>query len=170
MEIDKATPVPVAVAGQWSALPKRSWQGLITAAEPVVAVVFLATGGAWGWSKSARQNVTEAQLSLLPYDDMGTDVQVTFAVGQGYQRGRCTVASATYRPSVPSRREFGCGVVERFACLDGDPPVALLVLFLARRDVRSARNGLWHLRGDLADGITDERLRRMLTYGRTGVW
>jgi hypothetical protein len=41
------------------------------------------------------------------------------------------------------------------------------MLLIARRDVRSARNGLWRVRKALAT-LIPEPFRRILTYGRTG--
>jgi hypothetical protein len=46
--------------------------------------------------------------------------------------------------------------------------VDVAMLFIARADVKSARNKLWHLRPQVAERVTDPQLHRMLTYGRTG--
>jgi hypothetical protein len=47
--------------------------------------------------------------------------------------------------------------------------VELSLLFIARQDVKSARNRLWHLRPELAALVGDPALRRVLTNGRAGV-
>ena len=52
--------------------------------------------------------------------------------------------------------------------MEGEPYIELLVLFLARQDVRSARCGLWRLRRELAQSITNDSMRHMMTHGRTG--
>jgi hypothetical protein len=162
------TPLPVTVEGQWLPPPKRDWQGQITAAEPVVAVLFLCVGATCRWSKSERRGDVRVRLALFPYDDAGDDVQLNCSVGGGYQICRLSVRSTSYLPDLPSRREFRCGSVQKVAQVEGNPAADLLILFIARSDVRSARCGLWHLRKEFLESISDESLRGILTYGRCG--
>lgn len=166
--VGRITPLPVTVEGQWSPPPKRDWQGQITAAEPVVAVVFLCAGAICRWSRSERRNAGQVRVALFPYDDMGGDVQLNYSVGGGWQACRLSVCSASYLPDLPSHREFRCGEVQKFAQVEGNPAADLLTLFIARRDVRTARCGLWSLRRELLESISDESIRAMLTYGRSG--
>ncbi len=42
-----------------------------------------------------------------------------------------------------------------------------MAMFLARRDVTSVRNGIWHARSKLIEDIADP-WRAVFTYGRTG--
>ena len=166
--VGSLTPLPVMVDGQWLSPPERDWQGQITAEEPVVAVLFLVVGTACYWTRSERRGQSQVDLVLFPYDKAGCDVQVNYSVSGGNRRCRTRVPSATYVPVLPPHHEFRCGSVQSFARVEGNPTVDLLILFLARRDVRSARCGLWHLRKGSLDSILDESLRRILTYGRRG--
>jgi hypothetical protein len=95
-------------------------------------------------------------------------VQVNYWVGGGYALGRSALSSADYRPAISEQQTFQCGVIQKFTQVLGEPYLDLLILFLARRDVQSARNGLWHLRPDLAQSISNDSIRQMMTNGRTG--
>jgi hypothetical protein len=163
------TAVAATLEGGWSPLPHRDWRGVAAAAEPLVAVAFLDCGTVVQWGKSERGSAEklEVRLALLPYDAEGLDVQVNFSVGQGGGRWRSVLAPSGCVSVIPDRRELRTGVIERFAELTGEPRVELSMLLIGRRDVRSARNGLWRLREALADSIP-EPFRRILTYGRTG--
>ena len=74
----------------------------------------------------------------------------------------------TDRPAISEQQTFQCGVIQKFTQVVGEPYLDLLILFLARRDVQSARNGLWHMRPELAESISSDSIRHMMTYGRTG--
>jgi hypothetical protein len=163
------TPLAVTLEGGWSAPPGRDWCGVATASEPLVAVAFLDCGAVVEWCKSERGSAEslEVRFALLPYDAQGLDVQVNYAVGRGGRRRRSVLESFDGVSVVRDRRELRTGVIERFAEVTGEPRVELSMLFIARRDVRSARNGLWCLRNERAD-VTPEPFRRILTYGRTG--
>jgi hypothetical protein len=163
------TPLPISVEGQWPPGLNRHWQGWAIAPEPFVALVFLCAPGACKWIKSQRGETTrEVRLTLCPYDEVEKDVQVNFSVGGGYALGRSQVPSAEYRPEISGQQMFQSGVIQKFTQVVGDPYVDLLILFLARRDVHSARNGLWHLRPEIAESISSDSIRHMMTYGRTG--
>jgi hypothetical protein len=168
-KLGKLTPLLVSVQGQWSPGPNREWRGLANAAEPFVAIVFLSSPSGCIWGKSERgETPREIRLSLFRYDRQGTDVQVNFSVGGGGRLCRTRVPSPSYRPDIFPEREFPCGVIHTFTQVEGEPGIKLLVLFIARRDVRSARCGLWRVRRHLAESITNDSLLRMMTYGRTG--
>jgi hypothetical protein len=169
MTLDKTTPLLITIEGQWSPGLKRDWDGLASAPEPFVALVFLSTPSGCKWAKSQRGEATrEVRLALFPYDELGKDVQVNFSVGRGYLLARSELPSPAYRPVMCGQQTFQCGLIKTFTQLVGDPYLDLLILFLARQDVRSARNGLWHLRPALADSISSDSIRQMMTYGRTG--
>lgn len=163
------TPLTLTVEGQWLPLPKRDWRGRSTSTAPVLAMSFVTSEGDCQWSKSARKEAEiEVRVLLGHYYASGLDVQVNFGVGRSGSRSRCLVSSPTYVPVIAQRREFPCGTITSFATVDGKPAVELSVLFIARQDVKSARNGLWHLRPELAALVTDPQLHRILTYGRVG--
>ena len=165
----KITPLLVSVKGQWSPGLNRDWHGLASAPEPFVALVFLCAPRGCKWAKSQRGELPrEVRLALIPYDESGKDVQVNFSVGGGYAVGRSEVPSATYRPVISVEQTFQSGVIQKFTQVVGEPYLDLLILFLASRDVHSARNRLWHLRPELAESISSDSIRHMMTYGRTG--
>jgi hypothetical protein len=169
MTLDKITPLLISVEGQWSPGLIRDWHGQASAHEPFVALVFLSAPSGCKWAKSQRGEATrELRLALFPYDEMGKDVQVNFSVGRGYLFARSELPSSDHRPVISGKQTFQSGVIKKFTQVVGDPYLDLLILFLARQDVRSARNGLWHLRPALADSISSDSIRQMMTYGRTG--
>jgi hypothetical protein len=169
MTLHKITPLLITIERQWSPGLKRDWHGLASALEPFVALVFLSTPSGCKWAKSQRGEATgEVRLGLGPYDESEKDVQVYFSVGRGYLIGRSEVPSPAYRPVISEQQTFQSGVITKFTQIVGDPYLDLLILFLARRDVHSARNGLWHLRRELADSISSDSIRQMMTYGRAG--
>jgi len=132
-------------------------------------MTFMNAGNACECSKSERgRGEMEIHLALFPYDKASIDVQVNFGVSRSIILGRSVLPSPTYVPKVPPRREVRAGRVEPFALLEGTPSIELSFLFIAREDVKSARNGLWHLRPELAARVENPQLRRVLTYGRTG--
>jgi hypothetical protein len=162
-------PVAVTLEGGWAPPPRRDWQGVAAASEPLVAVAFMSCGAVVEWYKSERGSAEtlEVRFVLFPYEADGRDVQVNFSVGRGGGRWRSVLASSKVVPVLPDQRELQAGVVERFAEVTGEPRIELSLLLIARRDVRSARNGLWRVRKVLAD-LIPEPFRRMLSYGRTG--
>ena len=170
LELEGLTPLGVTVEGAWLAPPRRDWQGRATAAGPYVAINFVSAGAQITWTRSSDRNSDMGvRLMLGAYDAAGLDVQVNFGVGSSACVARCGVPSRTYLPQIPPRREFRCGKVEHFVLLGGTPPVNVSVLLIARQDVKSARNRLWHLWPELAARVRDPQIRQMLTYGRTGV-
>jgi hypothetical protein len=169
MTLDKTTPLLISVEGHWSPGLIRDWHGLASAPEPFVALIFLCAPSGCKWAKSQRGEATrEKRLALFPYDELGKDVQVNFSVERGYLLARSELPSSDYRPVISGKQTFQSGVITKFTQIVGDPYLDLLILFLARRDVHSARNGLWHLRRELADSISSDSIRQMMTYGRTG--
>jgi hypothetical protein len=163
------TSLPVTLEGGWLPPPWREWRGVAAAGEPLVAVAFLDSGAVVEWCKSERRSAENlaVRFLLLPYDADGRDVQVNFSVGDGGCRGRSLLVSSDWVPEIPDRRELRAGVLERLVEVTAEPRVELALLLIARRDVRSARNGLWRVRNQLAD-LIPEPFRRLLTYGRTG--
>jgi hypothetical protein len=163
------TPFEVALEGCSSPFTSREWRGVALAREPLVAIAFLACGNMVEWYKSERGSAEklEVRLALFPYGSDGLDVQVNFSVGHGGGRWRSIVASRECLPVIPDRREMRTGIIERFAEVAGTPRMNLAILFIARRDVRSARNGLWRVGKELAHSIP-EPFQRVLTYGRSG--
>jgi hypothetical protein len=163
----------VRIGGGWSSRAGREWVGAAVAAEPLVAIVLLASGGTLRWARTDGRTRDAPELplrlSLLAYDAAGQDVQVSFAVGGAALRDRCLVASADYRPTVADQAAARTGRVVWLATVEGQGPLRLGALFLARRDATFARKGIWHLRPPLAARL-DGRTAGLLTRGRTGEW
>jgi hypothetical protein len=168
-QFDGLTSLAATCHGGWSLGRTRDWCGMATCGEPLVGMAFLHAGGITEWCKSERgdEHGLKLRLALFPYDVGLEDVQVNFSVARGGCRWRCTVQSSQYIPAIPERREVRTGVIEVFATIEGDPAIEVCVLLIARRDVKSARNGLWRLRRNLASSVP-EPYGRILTYGRTG--
>ncbi|MCA9264340.1 MAG: hypothetical protein KDA60_10850, partial [Planctomycetales bacterium] len=136
---------------------------------PLVAVALLSVHDRTEWAKSdrPRMDTFDVRLSLHHYDSTGRDVQVVFCLARGDRRARSHIRSQHVVPDINAPRRFQTGVIQSFAAIDGDPPIQLFSLFVARSDVRSLRNGLWRVRGDLATSLP-KAFRGMLTHGRTG--
>ena len=163
--------VEMTVKGEWLPAPRRDWQGVIQASETLVGVSFVCIGSHTEWSKSDRGSAEglEARVMLGNYDSLGLDVQVNFSIGNNGPRWRTLVESANYFPQILVPKRFPTRHLISFARVEGKPDVELKALFLARRNVRVGRNGLWHLRKELVE-FFPESLRKILTYGRAGAF
>lgn len=165
----KPAVVEVTAAGEWMPAPKRDWRGLIQSTESVVAVSFLKAGSHVEWCKSDRGSLAGLEVTVMlgNYDNLGLDVQVNFSIGNKGPRWRTLVESASYLPKLLVTRGFLTGRLVDFATVAGRPTIELSALFIARKDVKVGRNGLWHLRKELVN-FSPESLRNVLTYGRSG--
>lgn len=156
----------VTITGDWLSLPKRDWRGCVVCEEPIVGIAILETPTNTTWAISGRHS-SEVGLLIGRYDKIGCDVQVSFSVGRGISYWRTLVASSNYIPDIPSKMTLLTGSVSKFCVVDGQPNVTLKVLFIAKSDVKSGRNGIWHVRTKLQDDLPLP-MHQMLTYGRTG--
>ena len=159
----------VMVEGDWCSGRVRRWQGVARAAESLVGVAWVTSGESSRWCKSKRASPDGQQVGLLlgHYDASGLDVQVSFSVGRGSARVRCTVPSEDYKPSVPGAVGVRTGEPSRLATIYSTPEIVLSLMFIAGSDVTVGRNGLWHIRRELAESVP-EPLRSILSYGRAG--
>ncbi len=167
--IPRVAKLPVQISGNWAPPPKRDWRGFAIADEPIVAVTFLRCEGHIEWCLSERQNVNmiEVRLALFPYDKNGVDVSVNVCIGGGGRRYRSLLQSFEYRPEIPLTDSFETGHIVCISRIQSEPSIDFLGLFLARRDVKIARCGIWHLRPRLRAGVPNQ-LSMVLSYGRTG--
>jgi len=149
--------------------PRGEWHGLATAAEPIVAGVFLGRQGEVTWCKSERARGPGAalHLALAPDDKTERDVQVKFSVGKGWEQTRTLLSLAGYRPEI-KLGSWVTGRAQLFTRVDGEPLVDCHILFLAAQQVRVGRSGLWRVRERIAD-LLEPPLRSILTRGKTGV-
>lgn len=159
--------ITVTVDGTWDTAASRDdWHGRARAADPIVA---LTLNGFGRWAKSERP-LTDGSLAvrllLMPYEKERGDVQVNFSVGGGHALSRTTVES-DYRPSIEKIAAFRTGQIGSFATVKGSHKVSLSVLFICRSDVRIGRNGLWNLRPNHRESVS-EPWRLALSYGRSG--
>jgi hypothetical protein len=161
----------VSITGQWSPAPKRDWQGAAVSSEPIVGLAMMETESGCEWCLSGHTTARNLALrvALFPYEKVGLDVQVNFSVGNtdGHVRGRSAVASPAYVPSLECPRSVRSGQVFTLAKLAGKPSVVLKALFLARCDIRTSRNGIWHIATDFEAGLPAP-FRKMLCCGRKG--
>jgi hypothetical protein len=58
--------------------------------------------------------------------------------------------------------------IQQFMRFGGNALLEAMFLFLAERDVRATRLGLWRLRTELLELIPSNSIRKMLTKGKTG--
>ena len=160
--------VRVVLRGEWTSKPHLDWNGVATAEEPIVALVFLTRGAEVHWSKSerARGSNVPVRLALFWYDTVGKDVQVNFSVGGGGGRWQTLLPFIGYQPAIEPG-PYVTGRVQLFARIEGSPPVDCHVLFVAAQQVRVGRSGLWRVNRDVAVAL-EPALRHLLTRGRTG--
>lgn len=153
--------VGVILKGAWLDGPRRRWEGIVSADEPIVTLAIQESYGAWSWCKSSARKGPTQEVSLLlgEHDRAGTDVHVNFECGRGQVVSRCGVDSKAYKPAMPDTLDLKTGELATIAMITGEPVVALMLLVLAGRDVKVGRNHLWHLRRELADDV-DEPFRK----------
>jgi hypothetical protein len=155
--------------GIWGNGSRRRWDGTISADEPIVGLAIQQSYGKWSGCKSAARAGSALGVSLLlgDHDGAGVDVQVNFTCGGGQVVSRCNVSSKHYKPSIPETLNLETGRLTAFAIVNGEPDVGLMLFLLRRRDIKVGRNHLWHLRRELAEGVS-EPFHRVLSYGRSG--
>lgn len=156
------------IQGSWKQLRYWDWNGQIFADEPIVAVSLLRVGARLEWARSAKgpETVLEARLLLGWHDSSGHDVQVSFSVGNG-PRWRATLADNTKPPRTLEDGPIPLGQPFRFCEPFGLPRIELFCLVLSRNQVIGARNGLWHLKPSLREGVS-EMWQAILCRGRAG--
>ena len=146
----------------------RLWRGHFESIEPIVALAVSVTGRNVKWVRTSHRGTQTVETSILfsPFDDEGARIQVYFGVADSGINSQTVVESIQTQPA-PNLRRFHTGELVDVASVGADPTCELKALFLARRDVASVRNGVWHARGDAIANV-QEPWRTILTYGRTG--
>jgi hypothetical protein len=158
----KGVPTPHPTSGY------RQWVGSFEAAEPIVALVIIASGNDVSWTRSTHHgsNLLETRILFSPYDSDGRDVGVSFGISDAMAYGRTTLESALIHPS-PRVGHYLTGHLADIVRIDGNPICELKALFMLRSDVKSVRKGVWHARVENVLSV-DEPWKKILTYGRTG--
>jgi hypothetical protein len=164
--------IDITITGDWIEGPRRSWEGLAVASEPIVAVSFCVSGNQALWCKSqpGKPDGQPVRFGLGEFDDIGCEVNVNFRIGQGGIRSWPTkVASSTYRPEIKrSISASTCNLVP-FTTIHGYYTYDLVMLFLAASDTKVGRKRLWRLRPHLVDSVPLP-YRKLLTRRRNGVF
>jgi len=155
----------ICVAGQYTLASCREWYGRATAAEPFVAMTFHRTPAGCTWVKSTRSYESRYVRLWLT---AGNEISVMTDIQHGLSYSQTLLNSPYDRPNISGSQSFRAGVTRRFTRIDGEPPLEVHFLFLARRDVRVTRSGLWRLRPEHLDAIADPAIRRMVGDGRAG--
>jgi len=155
-------PVPHPTSGY------RSWRGRVEASAPIVALVINVTGPHASWTRTSHRGTESLEATILfsPYDGENRRITVSFGILDAIAVGQTFVDSGLTQPA-PQLREFVTGELVDIAHISGDPICELKALFLARSDVASVRNGVWHAKADVA-ATMPEPWHTILTYGRTG--
>ena len=166
---DKLIRLPVTVSGHWIDPMKRDWQGLATAPEPIVAVIFLKSAATLQWCKSerARAEGQQIRLAFFPYDEASLEAQINFSAGGGGGSLTSVLGSLTYRPTIQEKYTVRTGDISKFATVEGNPAVVLGLLFLAGRNVQVGRKGIWNSKPELSISMPP-KLLSLLTRGRSG--
>jgi hypothetical protein len=155
-------PVPHPTAGY------RDWNGRFESTEAIVALALVVSDGTAHWARTSHRSteVVESRILLGPLDPSGRRVQAHFGLNDVSVHATTVVEPSRAQPEVEPG-PFVTGELLTVARVAGDSPCELMALFLARRDVVSVRNGLWHAKDGVAAGL-DDRWRTVLTHGRTG--
>lgn len=147
---------------------RSSWNGTVSAEEPIVALSFLRHKDRVYWARSRKVEATELPISLL----LATEHQggmscfyITWSIGQGQSQLRLDGdAPSDLRGSVD--RDIVLG--EPFRFIDVGPDVSLFGLVLLRAQVKGRRNHLWGLRDEYLSGLSVAWCE-IMAHGRTGV-
>jgi hypothetical protein len=155
-------PVPHPTSGY------RDWKGRFESSEAIVALVVVVTGSHLSWTRTSHRGTESIEAGILfaPADEEGRRIKVCFSIMDATAYGSAYVESIQTQPT-PLLQTFRTGQLVSIATIKGEPRCESKALFLARRDVVSVRNGVWHARGDVLSSL-DEPWRKILTWGRTG--
>ena len=166
---NKILKIPLTISGNWMDSVNRDWKGEIFSSESLVAVVMLKNGNSFSWCKSDRDSGEgqKIRLSLLSYDKTNLEVQVNFSIGNGHARLASFVESAQYKPRIELASEIKTGELNRFAEVAGNPNITLSVFFLAQKNVKFGRNGIWHLKPKIETSLS-ANFNKILASGRSG--
>lgn len=169
--IPSATRLQVRLTGGPVAHPTagyREWRGQFESTDALVALAITSWGTHVSWTRTSHRGTPSipTRIQFSPYDEEGLRIRVSFMIADAMSVSETVVDSMQTQPT-PLPQSFSTGELLRIATVDSQPACALSALFLARRDVASVRNGVWHVRGNVATTLT-EPWRTVLTYGRTG--
>jgi hypothetical protein len=171
LTIRGASKIPVTLTGGPVTHPTtgyRLWRGQFTADEPIVALAMVLSGNTLYWTRTSHRGTSSLETSILfaPHDEAGLNIRVGFSILDATAISNTCVGSLQDYPT-PLLRSFSTGELVDVATISTNQTCTLKALFLLRRDVASVRNGVWHARASMIDGVLDP-WRTILTYGRAG--
>jgi hypothetical protein len=165
----RAAKVPVTISGEWRVCSAhcRVWRGVASSVEPIVCALIVQVGPRTEWviSQSPKNSNLKVYLDLSNYL-CGPNLRVSISIGLS----ECvcgTIAGPDYFPCIPEHEQVETGTLALVSHIVGQPSVSICALFLAERDVKYGRKGIWHPRPNVMEGIAPS-LARVLTYGRSG--
>jgi len=146
----------------------RLWAGALEAAEQIVALAILKSGTYVSWARCSHRAVDPLELRILfsPTSQDGRLVSVAFGIGDAHTYGVAEVESSMTHPA-PEIADHVTGELVDIGVVHGVPEIEMKAIFMARSDVKSVRNGVWHARVAHLESLEDP-WRTMLTYGRAG--
>jgi hypothetical protein len=146
----------------------RDWKGHFASSEPIVALAVAITNNHVCWARSGHRapDSLETRILFSPMDEHGLHIRVSFSISDATAYCDTSVDSIQVQPA-PILRPFETGSLTRIVSVTESPFCELMALFLARRDVVSVRNGIWHASGNVVSSLS-EPWRTILTYGRSG--
>lgn len=171
MRIDSAKRIPVKFSGKpvlHLTAGYRLWAGSFEASEPIVALSLLKTGQHVVWARSSHRTGVSLHVEILfsPVSERSSEVQIAFCVADACTYGGTVVPTSSTHPA-PDIKDHFTGELIDVGVVRGEPICELKALIMARSDVKSVRNGVWHARPMHTESF-DDPWKTMLSYGRTG--
>ena len=154
--------------GKWERKRNWDWNGTIGANEPIVAISFLRVGNRIEWARSQKQLTPKLDIRLLLgiFDSDPKDVSVGFSIGENGPRWRTLLDNPNQPPEIP-QQTIAIGKPFTFCEPFGSPAIELFGLVILREQAVCARNGLWHIKKEYKNILSDDCFY-ILSYGRAG--
>ncbi len=171
MKLESVKTIPVELSGRPIDHPTpgyRLWKGAVQASEPIVALVLMKTEEHVSWTRSTHRTEEILDINILysPFAVGNPGVSVTFGIADAITRTATVLSPSSWYPT-PIIEKYITGKLIDIGTIHGDPDCDLKAFFLTRTDVKSVRNGVWHVRENNLTGV-HEPWKTMLSYGRTG--
>lgn len=164
--------VDLRLSGSWVPInwPNRRWSGSIEATHEFATLLVVATSDLVRWAKSevGGTHGLPITLDVHPLREGDPEAQIMFVVDGGWVTAfKAALPSPSYLPAVTLPSSPQAGVLHTIFTASTAPPASFGLLFLARRDVRVGRTGIWRSRTDLI-GLLPTLLFPAFQGGRQG--
>lgn len=171
MKLESAKRIPVRLSGKPKPHPTagyRLWAGTLEASEPIVALTILKAESHIVWTRSSHRtgNSLEIEILFSPVSQDGRNIQVAYCIENACTYAETVVETALTHPA-PDIADHVTGECIDIGRVHGNPTCELKAMLMARSDVKSVRNGVWHARVAHLQSL-DDPWKTMLSYGRTG--